>query len=116
MRVVNRTAVTVVGVAPYLEWTRKRDADFNKGMLTVSRTRSYGSAFLLPEVEVEEDLQEWVEDNFAWIFESQLSAWTEDESAWPADRDLPLFKHWFRIDIHSVVIDIGDDDIEGEEI
>jgi len=116
MRVVNRTAVTIVGAEPYVEWTRKRDADFNKGLLTVARTRVFGSAFLLPEVEAEEDLQEWVEDNFAWIFESQLSAWTEDESAWPADRDLRLFKHWFRIDIHSVVIDIGDDDIEGEEI
>jgi len=116
MRVVNRTAVTVVGAEPYLEWTRKRDADFNKGMLTVARTRPFGSAFLLPEVEAEEDLQEWVEDNFSWIFESQLSAWTEDESAWPDDRDLKLFKQWFRIDIHSVVIDVGDDDIDGGEI
>ena len=26
---------------PYLAWTRKRDADFNKGMITVARTRSW---------------------------------------------------------------------------
>ena len=116
MRVVNRTAVTVVGAEPYLAWTRKRDADFNKGMLTVARTRSYGSAFLLPEVELEEDLQEWVEENAPWLFEFQLSAWTEDEAAWPPTRDLKTFREWFRIDIHSVVVDVADDDIEGEEL
>ena len=116
MRVVNRTAVTVVGVGPYLEWTRSRDADFNRNQLTVSRVKPHGSAFLLPEVDFEEDLQEWVEENHGWIFEFQLSAWTADESAWPANRDLRMFKEWFRIDLHSVVVDIADDDIEGEEL
>ena len=116
MRVVNRTAITLVGAGPYLEWTRTRDADFNRNAVTVARAATYGSAFLLPEFELEEDLQEWVEDNHAWLFEFQLSAWTEDESTWPPARDLKMFREWFRIDIHSVVVDVGDDDIEGEEI
>jgi hypothetical protein len=116
MRVINRTAITLVGAQPYIDWTRSRDADFNKGSLTVARTRGYGSAFLLPEFELEEDLQEWVEENFAWLFEFQLAAWTEDESAWPADRSLKEFRAWFRIDIHSDVVDMAEDDIEGEEL
>ena len=116
MRVINRTAITLVGAQPYTDWIRTRDADFNKGSITVARTRSYGSAFLLPEFELEEDLQEWVEENFAWLFESQLSAWTEDESAWPSDRNLKTFRAWFRIDIHNVVVDVADDEIEGEEL
>jgi hypothetical protein len=116
MQVLNRTAVTIVGAQPYLDWARSRDADFNKGTLTVARTKSYGTAFLLPEFQLEEDLQEWVEENFAWLFEFQLSAWTEDESAWPATRDLETFREWFRIDIHSTVVDTSDEDIEGEEL
>ena len=116
MRVINRTAVTIVGDQPYVEWTRTRDADFNKGALTVARTKAYGSAFLLPEFELEEDLQEWVEENAAWLFEFQLAAWTEDESSWPATRDLKTFREWFRVEIHSVVVDVADDDIEGEEL
>jgi hypothetical protein len=115
MRVINRTAITLVGAQPYVDWMHARDADFNKDTLTVRRTNSFGSAFLLPEFELEEDLQEWVEDNFAWLFEFQLSAWTEDESAWPAARDLRAFREWFRIDVHSVVVDVADDDIDGEE-
>ena len=72
MRVVNRTAVTIIGAKPYLDWMRDTDADFNKGAITVPRAKAYGSAFLLPEFELEEDLREWVEDNVTWLFEFQL--------------------------------------------
>jgi hypothetical protein len=109
MRFVNRTAVTLVGAEPYVEWTRSRDADFAKGRLTVARTRACGAVFLLPEFEYEEDLQEWVEENHTWLFEFQLAAWTEDEAAWPRQRDLATFRKWFRVDIHSVVVDAVDE-------
>src|SRR5215813_11752277 len=108
MRLLNRTAITVTGAQPYIEWTRRHDADSAKGTLTVARAKPYGSAFLLPEFELEEDLQEWVEENAAWLFEFQLAAWTEDESAWPATRDLKTFRQWFRIDVHSVVVDVAE--------
>lgn len=126
MRLLNRTAITVVAAQPYLDWTKARDAAFRAtgpgaasdrpASLSVPRTKSYGSAFLLPEFTLEEDLLEWLEDNFAWIFEFQLAAWTEDEATWPAARDLKMFRQWFRIDVHSAVVDAADDDIEGEEL
>ena len=116
MRVVNRTAVTVVGAKPFIDWTRNTDADVNKGAMTVARAKTFGSAFLLPEFELEEDVQEWVEENASWLFEFQLAAWTDDETTWPATRDLNTFRDWFRIDIHNVVVDVADDDIEGEEL
>jgi len=116
MRVVNRTAVSIVGARPYVQWTGQHDADADKGMLTVARARPYGTAFLLPEFELEADVQEWIEENALWIFEFQLSAWTADESIWPQARDIKAFREWFRIDIHNVVVDVGEDDIEGEEL
>jgi hypothetical protein len=116
MRVLNRTAITVVGAQPYIDWTRSRDADFNKGAITVARANRYGSAFLTPEFQMEEDLQEWIEDNFRWLFEFQLAAWTEEESVWPAARDLETFRQWFRVDIHSVVVDVSGDPLEAEEL
>ena len=116
MRVVNRTGVTITGAKPYVDWTLSTDGDLNKGAITVARAKTYGSAFLLPEFDLEEDLLEWVEENAPWIFEFQLSAWTDDESSWPQTRDLKTFREWFRIDIQSVVVDVGDDDIEGEEL
>jgi hypothetical protein len=116
MRVVNRLAITLTGADPYNDWARQNEADNDRGMLTVARAKPYGSAFLLPEFELEEDVQEWIEENASWLFEFQLSAWTDDEASWPATRDLKTFRAWFRIDIHSIVVDMGDDEIEGEEL
>lgn len=116
MRLVNRTAITVTGAQPYIDWTRATDADSAKGAITVARAKTYGTAYLLPEFELEEDVQEWVEENADWLFDFQLSAWTEDESTWPPGRDLALFRSWFRVDVHSVVVDVADDEIEGEEL
>ena len=116
MRVVNRTAITITGADPYNEWTRQYAADSDRGLLTVARAKPYGSAFLLPEFELEEDVQDWVEENASWLFEFQLSAWTDDQASWPATRDLKTFRAWFRVDIHSIVVDMGDDEIEGEEL
>ena len=107
MRVINRTAVTITGAQPFIDWMRDTDADFNRGAITVPRAKAYGSAFLLPEFDLEEDLQEWVEENVAWLFDFQLSAWTEQEETWPENRDLKTFREWFRIDIHSVVVDVA---------
>lgn len=116
MRVINRTAVTITGAKPYVDWMRSTATDRDQGILTVVPARPFGSAFLLPELELEEDVQEWVEENASWLFEFQLSSWTEDESLWPATRDLKAFREWFTIDIHSVVVDVADDEIEGEDL
>ena len=116
MRVVNRTAISLVGEAPFVEWSTANDADANKGALTGARAQPYGTVILLPEFELEEDIQEWVEENASWLFELQLESWTDDEALWPQNRDLKLFHEWFRVEIHSVVVDAGDDDIEGEEL
>lgn len=116
MRVINRTAITVVGTQPYIDWTLRKEADANKGKLTVARARTFGTVYLTPEFELEEDLQEWVEENVTWLFEFQLAAWTEDEASWPATRDLKTFREWFRIDIHSTVVDVAEEDIEGKEL
>ena len=116
MRVVNRTAVTLVGAQPYIDWTQQTDADASKGALTVARAKPYGTAILLPEFELEEDVQEWVEGNASWLFEFQLASWSDDETTWPATRDLKTFRDWFRVDIHSIVVDVADDEIEGEEL
>jgi len=116
MRIVNRTAISIVGAQPYIDWTRKTDSAADRDTVTVARATPFGTAVLLPEFELEEDVQDWVEENAGWLFEFQLSAWTDDESAWPVTRDLKTFREWFRVDIHSVVIDVADTDIEGEEL
>src|SRR3981081_3018328 len=98
MRVVNRTAISLIGEAPFTEWMNSTDADAAKGTITVARARPYGTAILLPEFELEEDIQEWVEDNASWLFEFQLAAWTDDEASWPRTRARKKIREWVAIE------------------
>ncbi len=128
MRVVNRTAITLTGLEPYTDWMHGRDREFptpersqhggghDEPVLMVAPAKAYGAAILLPEFDNEEDVIEWVEENYEWLFQFQLSAWTEDEDAWPQERDLAMFKAWFEVNIHTIVVDAADDDIEGDDV
>ena len=116
MDVINRTAVTVVPAAPFIAWTQQCEADFNAGTLTVARATPHGMAFLLPEVDDPSDLREWVEDNYAAIFEFQLTSWTATDALWPQDRSLGVFREWFRVELHGMVVDVvGDADDEEDD-
>ena len=41
------------------------------------------------------------------IFEEELAGWYTDEEAWPKKMDLRLFKQWFHVKVHEIVLDIG---------
>jgi hypothetical protein len=45
-----------------------------------------------------------------------LDGWYRVPSAWPTERDLIAFQIWFEWSLHSMIIDLGDDPIEHEEI
>jgi hypothetical protein len=99
MRLINRTAVTLIGAKPYLEWTLQKEAAFQADTLRVVRPRTFGSAFLLPEFELEEDVLEWVERTPAGCSSSSLPRGprTIGVAGHARSEDVP---QWFRIDIH----------------
>jgi len=49
MLVVDRTAVTITGAQPFIDWMRDTDADFNRGAITVPRAKAYGSVDVADE-------------------------------------------------------------------
>jgi hypothetical protein len=85
MRVVNRTAVTITGNRSSTD--ARHSADFNRGAVPW-RAKAHGSAFLLPEFDLGEDLQEWVEENAAWLFD--FSSPGRRGETWPQNRDLDV--------------------------
>ena len=52
---------------------------------------------------------------YGYIFEEQLGDWWNDEKDWPKNRNMTLFKQWFDVEFHSVVIDLVDDVLVNEE-
>lgn len=48
---------------------------------------------------------------YADVFELELEAWYTDESAWPSPRTLAMFREWFKVEFHTLVMDLGDGQI-----
>ena len=43
------------------------------------------------------DADEWLQQNYAELFERQLEPWTTDEGQWPPDRSFDTFLAWFDV-------------------
>ncbi len=45
----------------------------------------------------------------------ELEAWERDPMNWPTDRSYDVFREWFDVEIHSIVVDTADDAMNWEE-
>jgi hypothetical protein len=91
--------------APFEDWVRGvqgHAADWT--LPPISRC----SAFVTPELQRQVDADEWLQQNYAELFERQLAPWTEDEAQWPPNRSLETFLAWFDIVFSPTVDDMRD--------
>ncbi len=99
---VNRFVAVLKPTEAYLNWANSCPGPGPK--ITLARLREECTAYLIPEVE---DPRAWIRRNFIPMFESELAAWYTDETYWPEHLTYRLFKEFFEVEIHSVVIDLG---------
>ena len=109
---VNRCIATVRVREPFLEWLRGLldPCDFGLDVINDDNT-----AYLLPEYEDDHQRDRILIGYFNAIFEEQLASWWTDERDWPSKRSLQMFKQWFDIEFHSVVLDLVDDELLDDE-
>jgi len=114
MEMINRSAIVVKPAQPFLNWLHRVDP--TSAHLTLDNLRLEPTVYLLPECESKEEAIEYLREVCTEIFEEQLNGWYRAPSAWPTERDLNAFVRWFEWCFHSMVVDLGDDPIEHEEI
>lgn len=112
MDVVNRGLLLVTPRQPYLDWANgleERGPDFRleEGM---------PAAYLVPRFGTLEEVDSFVEEAHARIFEEELAAWTDDREAWPGSRDLETFYRWFGLEYTDLVADLGDGPLATERV
>ncbi len=113
---INRAAVIVKGTETLLSWINEIDEEAE---MTIEEVREESTVYLISDDDAEE-FDEWIEDNFLMIFESELQGWYTDCDVWPSDINLDMFYQWFTVSLHTVVEDtvneeIVDDNYEDEE-
>jgi len=107
---INRTALTISIAQPYIDWAKSLpDADHILPFMDGEKT-----VFLIEQIENDVQFESVLIKVYAHIFESELASWCLDQTLWPKDRNLAMFKDWFVVHYHTVVIDLLDAPLEDD--
>lgn len=112
MNVLNRCLFTVVPRQPLLDWLNRHGEQY-----TLEELRSDASSYLVDEdADEDEDGSGALKRVYRKMFEHELASWMSDPKAWPAERTFELFQDWFEVTFHSMVIDLGQEEFELEDM
>jgi len=111
MKEVNRSLVVIKPKQPYVEWANSF-MDDDEAQITFHRDCN---AYLIDEIDEDGDEERIVKKVYRRIFEEELHAWMTDENVWPKKRDYPTFRAWFDVEFHSLVFDLGYNQLEAED-
>lgn len=111
-RMVNRGMLVVKAKEPFREWVNSLEAHSD---ITIKEINDDCTAYLIPEFEDDPQRDRILKKLYPDIFVEQLFDWCSDEAMWPQKRTLALFKKWFELEFHSVVDDLGTDELYTED-
>ncbi len=74
-----------------------------------------GKVYLIPKMGSELKFEKWIEKNYEGLFNELLFGWVTKESFWPKNRNYKMFREWFHVTYHSMVIDVVDSPLERED-
>jgi len=101
---INRTVAIIKPKIPFYRWLAISDLSLG---ITFEELREDCTAILIPEFVSKGEAIEYIEGMYEKIFESELESWMRDTKNWPKERNLEIFREWFDVEIHSVVMDAG---------
>lgn len=103
--IINKAAITVIPKEPFIKWVQGTDA--KAAEISDEDILSNSQVYLVDASEDGDDPEKLIKKNFKVIFEEELAGWYTDEETWPDKMDLRLFKQWFHVTVHGIVLDIG---------
>ena len=95
---------------PYVDWAAGLDDSD-----TVPTEDDERTVYLLPEYDDEVDGMALLSMAYEMIFESELENWHLIEEDWPSNRTFAMFREWFEIEMHSMVVDLCDEPLMDDE-
>ena len=112
MSTVNRSLLIVRAKKPFLGWLKSLPDPAN---VTMSEVNEDNTVYPLPDFENDKEQDEILSHVFGLIFEEQLMGWSQDDRDWPSDRSFAVFKEWFDVEFHSLVLDLVDEPLMRED-
>jgi hypothetical protein len=115
---INRAAVILKYKEPAVAWINEADPYNDDPGLTIESVNEDRMVYLIRDEDADspEDVEKWIELNYDVLFESELDGWYTDEELWPKNRNINLFRKWFDVECHTVIVDTVDSPIEDDEL
>lgn len=98
---VNRAAIRIQPLQPYLDWAKIADPKFIEYLDPGKKN------FNIYLVEAD-DVQKWLTKHFDTIFEQELGYIDIDGDYWPTKRTYDMFQKWFSVEISSLLYDLSE--------
>lgn len=114
---INRAAVILRYKEPAVKWINDADPYNNDPGITLESVNEERTIYLIRDEDADSpaDVDDWINLNYDVLFESELDGWYTDEELWPTNRDIELFRKWFDVEFHSVIVDTVDAPIVDDE-
>jgi hypothetical protein len=116
--VVNRAALILKYKAPAVQWVNEADPSRDGLQVSVEDVNDERTVYLIGEEDADGDeaIDRWLRANYEKLFEAELEDWYTDPSLWPQERTWKLFRDWFDVECHTVLIDTVGDAIYDDDI
>ncbi len=111
MKLLNRSAITLLAKAPFAAWIASLPADeaHQAEHYTLEMLRKEGNIYLIDEVDEESDFTGALQSSWKRMFENELAAWDEFADNWPTPLSFELFSDWFEVCYQIMAFDMSDD-------
>ena len=106
LSILNRAIIIIKAKEPFINWLRHLPVPDNG--TTLEDINFDNATYLLPEYDMDSEREYLLEKYYETIFEDQLAECWKDSTHWPNPRTLSIFKEWFDVEFHSLVLDLVD--------
>ncbi len=113
---INRSAILLRYKRPAINWINEANPVVEDPGITLERVNEDRKVYLISDQDGESQasVDLWVQENYRSLFESEIHAWYLDEKLWPKLTGFKMFKQWFDIEHHSIILDTLDSPIEDD--
>jgi len=109
---LDRMALLVKPKTAFLDWVNQ----ISEEKTTLKTLRENCTILLVPLLDNDKELQQYIHGTFHSLFAQELASWCEDDGLWPKNRNLTLFNQYFDVEVHSFVYDGVVTDYEMEAV
>ena len=104
---LNRAAIILKYKEPAIRWINEADPYCEDPGIAIDSVNDERTVYLISDSDADsaETIERWIKRNFKALFESELEGWYADPSLWPEKLTLKMFREWFEIECHTVLVD-----------